>query len=72
MWPLQFSWQAFHCVRRSQAVAPGDIICQLPETGEVRVGSGVQLSSTQLCSVKAGILRQTTSGKLWIEGRQKR
>ena len=56
----------------SQVVAPGDAVCQLPETGEVRVGSGVQLSAAQLRSIRAGFLRQTTSGKLWVEGRQKR
>lgn len=53
-------------------VCPGDTVLQLPETGIVRIGGGVQQDGEQLVAVKAGVARQAKSGQIWVQGRQKR
>ena len=63
-----------HCrlLARWQVVCPGDEVARLPETGVVRIGGGVQQEGGALVAVRAGVLRQAPSGKLWVEARQKR
>ncbi|BDA49650.1 Exosome complex component rrp40 [Coccomyxa sp. Obi] len=56
----------------SQVVAPGDVVAVLPEQGKVKVGAGLYAEGNSLHTSKAGVLRQTKVGKLWVEGRQKR
>jgi exosome complex component RRP40 len=56
-----------------QFVCPGDITLQLPETGMVRIGTGLRQEGTALVATKPGIFQQTgSSNKYWIKGRQKR
>ena len=55
-----------------QVVSPGDILAQLPAQGEVKIGAGIRANGPHLQTLRAGILRHTKSGKLWVEGRQKR
>ena len=57
---------------RSQVVFPGQSLCKLPESGQLRVGPGLETQNDRLWTTKSGILRQTKVGKLWVEGRQKR
>ena len=61
---LRSTWQ--------QVAAPGDFVADLPPSGQVRIGSGVQAAETSLLSSKAGLVRCTRAGKLWIDARQKR
>ena len=56
----------------SQVVFPGQSLCKLPDTGQLRVGPGLEAYNENLCTTKSGILRKTKVGKLWVEGRQKR
>lgn len=56
----------------SQVVYPGQSVCKLPDTGQLRVGPGLEANNNALCTTKSGILRKTKVGKLWVEGRQKR
>lgn len=53
-------------------LGPGDIILELPQSGKVRVGGGIQLSDGYAAAAKAGRLQQTNKGKLWMKGRQKK
>ena len=55
-----------------QVVAPGDVVAVLPEQGQIKVGAGLYADGTNLHTSKAGVVRQTKTGKLWVEGRQKR
>lgn len=55
-----------------QVVGPGDVVAVLPEQGQVKVGAGLYADGTNLHTSRAGLLRQTKAGKLWVEGRQKR
>jgi hypothetical protein len=55
-----------------QAVLPGDEVLALPEAGVVRVGAGLQQNGAALVTNRAGVLRRTKGGKLWVEGSQKR
>lgn len=48
------------------------MVLQLPETGVVRIGAGLQQEGDRITAVKAGFLRQARGGKLWVEGRQRR
>lgn len=57
---------------RHQAVVPGAAVLTLPESGRLRVGGGLQPDGQHLVASKAGVLRATKAGKLWVEGRQKR
>ncbi|KAK9904762.1 hypothetical protein WJX75_002069 [Coccomyxa subellipsoidea] len=57
---------------KSQVVGPGDVVAVLPEQGQIKVGAGLYADGNCLHTSKAGILRQTKSGKVWVEGRQKR
>lgn len=54
------------------AVGPGDRLSELPASGQVRVGAGIQPADSYLVATKAGLLRQTRTGKLWIEGQNRR
>ncbi|CAD7704552.1 unnamed protein product [Ostreobium quekettii] len=56
----------------SQVLGPGDPVLELPESGEVRIGSGVRLQDGCMAASKAGRLQRTNRGKLWIKGRQKK
>lgn len=60
------------CPLVGQVAGPGDAILQLPDEGQIRIGSGLQLSEGHIVSTKAGKVQQTKSGKLWLEGRQKK
>ncbi|KAL4543023.1 hypothetical protein Ndes2526B_g03701 [Nannochloris sp. 'desiccata'] len=53
-------------------VIPGDQVFQLPESGVVRVGTGLRDDGTQLIASRPGLLQQSKDGKLWVFGRQKR
>lgn len=53
-------------------VTPGDVVLQLPEEGDVRIGVGLRIQEETLVSQRAGVLKQTKAGRLWVEGRQKR
>lgn len=53
-------------------VCPGDSLVKLPESGKVRVGSGISVVDGHLVTSKCGIARQTKGGKYWVESRQKR
>lgn len=55
-----------------RAVGPGDHVIKMPQSGEVRAGPGIEPHDDHLVASKPGILRQTNTGKFWIEGRQKR
>eukprot|EP00193_Tetraselmis_chui_P006782 CAMPEP_0177757774 /NCGR_PEP_ID=MMETSP0491_2-20121128/3821_1 /TAXON_ID=63592 /ORGANISM="Tetraselmis chuii, Strain PLY429" /LENGTH=242 /DNA_ID=CAMNT_0019273445 /DNA_START=143 /DNA_END=871 /DNA_ORIENTATION=+ len=55
-----------------QVVLPGDRVMKLPESGQIRVGPGLQLDGEYLSSTKAGLAQQTSTGKLWVQGVQKR
>ncbi len=55
-----------------QVVGPGDILGALPDTGTVRAGPGLSAQNGKLTTSKAGVLRKTKAGKLWVEGRQRR
>ncbi|KAK9867474.1 hypothetical protein WJX84_006859 [Apatococcus fuscideae] len=56
----------------ARVVAPGDSVYQLPEKGEVRVGSGIHQDGQHLITCRPGLLSTTQSGKVWVAGRQKR
>jgi exosome complex component RRP40 len=56
----------------SQAVCPGDEVTRVPDAGELRLGAGLRPRGDAIASLKAGVLRQTKSGKLWVETRQRR
>eukprot|EP00884_Botryococcus_braunii_P002487 jgi/Botrbrau1/12239/Bobra.0361s0005.3 len=55
-----------------EVVGPGDILGALPDTGTVRAGPGLSAQNGKLTTSKAGVLRKTKAGKLWVEGRQRR
>ncbi len=55
-----------------QVVVPGEVVKRLPQTGVVRIGSGLQQDGDALVAIKAGVLRKTTNGKIWVESRQRR
>ena len=55
-----------------QVTGPGDAVAALPDNGEVRVGGGVLADDKVLRTVRAGVTRQTRTGKIWTEGRSKR
>ena len=57
---------------QKQVVEPGDAVLQLPEGGEVHLGSGLRPVGDVVVALKCGVVRQTQRGKLWLEGRQKR
>ena len=53
-------------------VSPGDLIAELPAQGQIKTGAGIVADGSHLQTLRAGVLRETKSGKLWVEGRQKR
>jgi exosome complex component RRP40 len=55
-----------------QYVVPGDQVFKLPESGVVRVGTGLRDDGIQLIASRPGLLQQSKNGKLWVFGRQKR
>ncbi len=55
-----------------QVVFPGQILCKIPSSGQLRLGPGLQPQAETVCTIKSGILHKTKTGKLWVEGRQKR
>jgi len=59
-------------ILKLQVVFPGQVLCKLPSSGQLRLGSGLQTQAETVCTIKAGILHKTKTGKLWLEGRQKR
>ncbi|KAK9804839.1 hypothetical protein WJX72_008204 [[Myrmecia] bisecta] len=63
---------ASHTSAVGKVVLPGDNLLSLPDQGVIRVGAGLRQSEGYLQSIKPGVLKQTKSGKYWIEGRQKR
>jgi hypothetical protein len=56
----------------NQVVAPGDAVQALPEAGKIRIGPGLRAQEGFITAQKCGIVRKTKTGKLWLEGRQKR
>jgi exosome complex RNA-binding protein Rrp4 len=56
----------------TQVVVPGDVVQQLPPSGAVRIGPGLRAADGAVLAQKAGVLRQTRAGKLWLEGHQRR
>ncbi|KAL3134986.1 hypothetical protein ABBQ32_007940 [Trebouxia sp. C0010 RCD-2024] len=61
-----------HTAPVGEVVFPGQSVCKLPDSGQLRVGPGLEAHNNALCTTKSGILRKTKVGKLWVEGRQKR
>lgn len=55
-----------------EVVFPGQVLCKLPSAGQLRLGPGLQTQAETVCTIKSGILHKTKTGKLWVEGRQKR
>lgn len=55
-----------------QIAAPGDSVVDLPEKGEVRVGTGILQEGNNLITCRPGLLCTTQSGKVWVAGRAKR
>ncbi|DBA73196.1 hypothetical protein WJX77_008271 [Trebouxia sp. C0004] len=55
-----------------EVVFPGQVLCKLPSSGQLRLGPGLQTQAETVCTIKSGILHKTKTGKLWVEGRQKR
>ncbi|DBA88478.1 hypothetical protein WJX79_004655 [Trebouxia sp. C0005] len=55
-----------------EVVFPGQTLCKLPSSGQLRLGPGLQTQAETVCTIKSGILHKTKTGKLWVEGRQKR
>ncbi|CAG9465070.1 unnamed protein product [Pedinophyceae sp. YPF-701] len=53
-------------------VGPGEPVAKLPERGTVRIGTGLRSEGGHLECTKAGVLRLTKQGRLWVEGNQKR
>lgn len=47
-------------------------MCDLPESGEVRVGSGITQAGGALRATKAGVVQAARGGKLWVQGTQRR
>lgn len=60
------------CDLMVQVVGPGDEVQPLPESGSIRIGSGLRTQEGYVVSQKCGVVRQTRNGKLWLEGKQKR
>ena len=58
--------------RVDTAVLPGDQAAVIPESGNIIIGQGLQPQENVLICTKAGLLRSTAKGKLWVEGSQKR
>lgn len=56
----------------TQVVGPGDVLGRLPEVGTVRAGPSLSALDGNLVTSKAGTVRKTKTGKIWVEGRQKR
>lgn len=56
-----------------QCVVPGDTLVErLPESGTVRVGSGVAQCGAGLRATKAGTVHRGTAGTMWVSSSQKR
>ena len=55
-----------------QMALPGDRVMPIPESGQLRVGQGFRQSEGHLVSCKAGVVHQTVTGKVWMQGIQKR
>ncbi|DBB18525.1 hypothetical protein WJX82_004744 [Trebouxia sp. C0006] len=55
-----------------EVVFPGQVLCKLPSSGQLRLGPGLHTQAETVCTIKSGILHQTKTDKLWVEGRQKR
>ena len=60
------------CLLLLQVLGPGDSVLVLPDAGQVRVGAGLHAEGGHLRTTRAGVLRRTKAGKLWVQGRQKR
>ena len=60
------------CLHFAQVLGPGDSVLVLPDAGQVRVGAGLHAEGGHLRTTRAGVLRRTKAGKLWVQGRQKR
>ena len=56
----------------SQVVVPGDKVYTLPDSGVVRVGTGLRDDGTHLIAARPGILCQSQGNKFWVFGKQKR
>jgi exosome complex RNA-binding protein Rrp4 len=56
-----------------QIVAPGDVVMVLPDGGRVAIGAGgLRPAGGAIVASKAGVVRRSRGGQLWVEGRQKR
>ncbi|GFH13201.1 KH_dom_type_1 domain-containing protein [Haematococcus lacustris] len=54
-----------------QAVAvPGEVVLKVPETGLLRLGTGLVLQDDNIVACKAGVVKNS-KGHLWLEGRVK-
>eukprot|EP00898_Chlorokybus_atmophyticus_P005746 jgi/Chlat1/6172/Chrsp41S05715 len=61
------------CAAAGHNVVPGDVVQAVPNKASVlRIGAGLMQMGDHIVATKAGVVRQTKQGKLWIEGRQKR
>ena len=51
---------------------PGDLVRALPEAGEMRLGPGLETHEQHVAATKAGVVHQSKTGTMWLQGRQKR
>lgn len=55
-----------------KVVGPGDKVLDVPQQGTLRLSAGLTTQDGGVLSAKGAVLRQTRTGQLYLEGRQKR
>mmetsp|Transcript_23667 Transcript_23667/g.65640 ORF Transcript_23667/g.65640 Transcript_23667/m.65640 type:complete len:241 (+) Transcript_23667:223-945(+) len=55
-----------------KVVLPGDRVLPIPDSGYIRVGPGLHQQGDFLLSSKPGLVKETSTGKVWMQGIQKR
>ena len=58
--------------RVDTSILPGDVVAAIPQSGTLVLGTGLHPENGVLRSTRAGTVRAEPSGKLWVEGSQKR
>ena len=54
-------------------MGPGDILQDIPDTGQIRLGPGLTTHDGTVVCNRAGTLQQhSKTGQLWLHGKQKR
>ena len=62
----------FASMSSSTVVVPGEAVLKVPESGTLRLGPGLITHEGSVVATKCGVLKQTKTGNVWLEGRQKR